>query len=181
MDTGRSGATTGGSARTPVIPRGHESLPGVDGEVAAPAPPHAATIAPSRSRSLRMRSLSGRRPNMNNAISAISWSSKRTSHHVLSSSSGGWMTPSPERHHLHRPAPRRAVRADTSLVRPQPGHSTVTTPVALLTRPAQLRVKISSTGSEAHWAASRRLHLWQPGGRARPSRLASDARLRGAP
>jgi hypothetical protein len=39
MDTGRSGATTGGSARTPVTPRGHERLPGVDGEVAAPAPP----------------------------------------------------------------------------------------------------------------------------------------------
>ena len=43
----RSGATTGGSARTPVTPRGLERLPGVDGEVAAPAPPtsvFAATI-----------------------------------------------------------------------------------------------------------------------------------------
>jgi hypothetical protein len=35
----RSGATTGGSARTPVTPRGRERLPGVDGEVAAPEPP----------------------------------------------------------------------------------------------------------------------------------------------
>ena len=33
-----SGATTGGSARTPVNTEGHESLPGVDGEVAAPVP-----------------------------------------------------------------------------------------------------------------------------------------------
>ena len=43
----RSGATAGGSARTPVTPRGLERLPGVDGEVAAPAPPtsvFAATI-----------------------------------------------------------------------------------------------------------------------------------------
>jgi hypothetical protein len=39
MDTDRTGATTGGSARIPVIPRGHERLPGVDGEVVAPAPP----------------------------------------------------------------------------------------------------------------------------------------------
>jgi hypothetical protein len=44
---------------------------------------------------------------MNNAISAISWSSKRSNHQRRSESSGGSMTPSPEMQSLHRPAPRR--------------------------------------------------------------------------
>jgi hypothetical protein len=97
---------------------------------------HAATPTrpSSRSRSERMRSRSGRRPNTNNAISAISESSNRSSQNARSVSSGRSMMPSPEMQSLHRLAPLRAVLADTSLVRPQPGHSTVTIPVESDTR-----------------------------------------------
>jgi hypothetical protein len=44
------------------------------------------------------------------------------------------MTPSPEMQSVHRPGPRRAVRALTLRWRPHPGHSTTTTPVEADTR-----------------------------------------------